>query len=108
VRDRRGLPDLALNIEKAHNLRERAIGVVRMYRDLVSFSDGKEETGPWNSRACAGHAGLCLPEAAAPVGWRLPPAVAQTDWMPGRLRVTAEKRESLADACWRWTMQRWP
>jgi ParB family transcriptional regulator, chromosome partitioning protein len=34
---------LALNIEKAHNLRERAIGVVRMYRDLVSFSDGKEE-----------------------------------------------------------------
>jgi ParB family chromosome partitioning protein len=27
---------LALNIEKAHNLRERALGVARMYRDLVS------------------------------------------------------------------------
>jgi ParB family chromosome partitioning protein len=26
---------LALNIEKAHNLRERAVGVARMYRDLV-------------------------------------------------------------------------
>src|SRR5262249_29436081 len=27
---------LALNIEKAHNLRERALGVARMYRDLVA------------------------------------------------------------------------
>src|SRR6187455_2036100 len=26
---------LALNIEKAHNLRERALGVARMYRDLI-------------------------------------------------------------------------
>jgi ParB family chromosome partitioning protein len=32
---------LALNIEKAHNLRERALEVVRMYRDL-SDSDRKE------------------------------------------------------------------
>jgi ParB family chromosome partitioning protein len=27
---------LALNIEKAHNLREKALGVVRMYRDLLA------------------------------------------------------------------------
>lgn len=33
---------LALNIEKAHNLRERALEVVRMYRDLASWSDSKE------------------------------------------------------------------
>ncbi len=33
---------LALNIEKAHNLRERAIEVVRMYRDLQKFDDRKE------------------------------------------------------------------
>ncbi len=33
---------LALNIEKAHNLRERAIEVVRMYRDLAGFSTQKE------------------------------------------------------------------
>jgi ParB family chromosome partitioning protein len=33
---------LALNIEKAHNLRERAIEVVRMYRDLMRFDDRKE------------------------------------------------------------------
>jgi ParB family transcriptional regulator, chromosome partitioning protein len=32
---------LALNIEKAHNLRERALGVARMYRDLVA--SGREQ-----------------------------------------------------------------
>lgn len=34
---------LALNIEKAHNLRERATEVVRMYRDLVDQDDLTEE-----------------------------------------------------------------
>jgi ParB family transcriptional regulator, chromosome partitioning protein len=33
---------LALNIEKAHNLREKALEVVRMYRDLASSLDPKE------------------------------------------------------------------
>jgi ParB family chromosome partitioning protein len=33
---------LALNIEKAHNLREKALEVVRMYRDLAAISDRKE------------------------------------------------------------------
>jgi ParB family chromosome partitioning protein len=33
---------LALNIEKAHNLRERALGVARMYRDLIG-TDRKSE-----------------------------------------------------------------
>jgi len=33
---------LALNIEKAHNLRERALGVARMYRDLVASGRGHE------------------------------------------------------------------
>jgi ParB family chromosome partitioning protein len=33
---------LALNIEKAHNLRERAREVYRMYQDLASFSTQKE------------------------------------------------------------------
>jgi ParB family chromosome partitioning protein len=34
---------LALNIEKAHNLRERAVEVMRMYRDLATFVDDKEQ-----------------------------------------------------------------
>ena len=33
---------LALNIEKAHNLREKALEVVRMYRDLAGTLDPKE------------------------------------------------------------------
>jgi ParB family chromosome partitioning protein len=33
---------LALNIEKAHNLREKALEVVRMYRDLAGSVDPKE------------------------------------------------------------------
>jgi ParB family chromosome partitioning protein len=34
---------LALNIEKAHNLREKALEVVRMYRDLAGTLDPREE-----------------------------------------------------------------
>ncbi|HSN15657.1 MAG TPA: chromosome partitioning protein ParB, partial [Anaeromyxobacteraceae bacterium] len=33
---------LALNIEKAHNLRERALEVVRMFRDLAGSVDPRE------------------------------------------------------------------
>src|SRR6185295_6735390 len=35
---------LALNIEKAHNLRERALEVVRMYRDLAGLDGGRKES----------------------------------------------------------------
>jgi ParB family transcriptional regulator, chromosome partitioning protein len=34
---------LALNIEKAHNLREKALEVVRMYRDLAGSVDPRED-----------------------------------------------------------------
>jgi len=34
---------LALNTEKAHNLRERAMEVVRMYEELAKFDDATEE-----------------------------------------------------------------
>jgi ParB family chromosome partitioning protein len=34
---------LALNIEKAHNLREKSLGVARMYRDLVAMGRGREK-----------------------------------------------------------------
>lgn len=35
---------LALNIEKAHNLREKALEVVRMYRDLAGLDDARRES----------------------------------------------------------------
>ncbi len=35
---------LALNTEKAHNLRERALEVIKMYRELAAIDDATEET----------------------------------------------------------------
>jgi ParB family chromosome partitioning protein len=35
---------LAMNTEKAHNLRERALEVIRMYRELAQFDDATEES----------------------------------------------------------------
>lgn len=35
---------LALNTEKAHNLRERALEVIRMYQELASFDDATEDS----------------------------------------------------------------
>ncbi|HEY2030430.1 MAG TPA: ParB N-terminal domain-containing protein [Myxococcales bacterium] len=35
---------LALNIEKAHNLREKSLEVVRMFHDLVELDGGRKET----------------------------------------------------------------
>lgn len=35
---------LAMNTEKAHNLRERALEVIRMYRELVRLDGGTEES----------------------------------------------------------------
>ncbi|MGH7809775.1 MAG: ParB N-terminal domain-containing protein, partial [Candidatus Binatia bacterium] len=35
---------LALNTEKAHNLRERALEVIKMYQELATLDDATEET----------------------------------------------------------------
>src|SRR5919106_5126879 len=35
---------LALNTEKAHNLRERSLEVIKMYQELATLDDGTEET----------------------------------------------------------------
>ena len=69
---------LALNIEKAHNLRERALEVRRMYRDLVA--DRRRRRGDVRARvrgAGAGHARLRLRAARPALGRRVPPGAAQ-------------------------------
>jgi ParB family chromosome partitioning protein len=91
---------LALNIEKAHNLREKALGVVRLYRELTRL--GSDETEE--------HYALELEEPAlVTVGFayekrpRLSagayhPALRKTDhWIPGSLAKTTRERERLAD-----------
>lgn len=35
---------LALNTEKAHNLREKALEVIRMYKELVQLDEAIDET----------------------------------------------------------------
>jgi ParB family chromosome partitioning protein len=79
---------LVLNIEKAHNLRERAIGVVRMYRDLVSFSDGKEADWALEFEEPALFTlGLAYQKRPRLSGGAYPPLLRKTDArMPGRLQ----------------------
>ena len=41
---------LALNTEKAHNLRERALEVINMYQELATLDDARKKPMRWNSR----------------------------------------------------------
>jgi len=89
---------LALNIEKAHNLRERAIGVVRMVRDLMAFSDGKEEdyTLEFEEPALV-TLGFAYEKRPRLSGGAYHSLLRKTDtWLPGRLREVAKGREARA------------
>ncbi len=91
---------LALNIEKAHNLRERAIGVVRMVRDLAPLSDAKEEDYALELEEPAlVTLGFAYEKRPRLSGGAYHPMARKTDaWLPGRLRDAVPKREALADA----------
>jgi ParB family chromosome partitioning protein len=93
---------LALNIEKAHNLRERALGVARMYRDLVS-------TGRRQEREDA--LALEFEEPALPTlgfayekrprlsGGAYHPVLRKSDaWITDSLAEAIDEREARADA----------
>jgi len=91
---------LALNIEKAHNLRERAVGVVRMVRDLAGFSDGKEEDWALEFEEPAlVTLGFAYEKRPRLSGGAYHPLLRKTDaWMSGRLKAAVRERELLADA----------
>jgi len=91
---------LALNIEKAHNLRERAIGVVRMFRDLAAIADGREEDYALEFEEPAlVTLGFAYEKRPRLSGGAYHPLVRKTDaWLPGRLRAAAAAREARADA----------
>jgi ParB family chromosome partitioning protein len=91
---------LALNIEKAHNLRERAVGVVRMVRDLSAFSDGKEADYALEFEEPAlVTLGFAYERRPRLSGGAYHPLLRKTDvWLPGRLRDAAKERESRAEA----------
>jgi ParB family chromosome partitioning protein len=91
---------LALNIEKAHNLRERAIGVVRMVRDLTAFADGKEEDYALEFEEPAlVTLGFAYEKRPRLSGGAYHSIVRKTDaWLPGKLRAAVAEREARAEA----------
>jgi ParB family chromosome partitioning protein len=91
---------LALNIEKAHNLRERAIGVVRMVRDLAELSDGKEDDYALEFEEPAlVTLGFAYQKRPRLSGGAYHLLLRKTDvWLARPLRAAAKERESMADA----------
>ncbi len=89
---------LALNIEKAHNLRERALEVARMYQDLARLGDATEETYSLEieepSLATLGFAYLARPRIS---GGAYASALKKVDaWVPGPIAAAAAERERRA------------
>jgi ParB family chromosome partitioning protein len=90
---------LALNIEKAHNLRERALEVVRMYRDLAGFSSQKEAEYQFEfeepSLVTLGFGYSKRPRLS---GGAYNSALRKVDgWIDGELSIAAKERERRAD-----------
>src|SRR5438477_11055299 len=89
---------LALNIEKAHNLREKAIGVRRMYVDLAPIADGDEETFALEFEEPAlATLGFAYEEHGRLSGGAYHPILRKVDkWLPGRLADALEERRARA------------
>ena len=81
---------LALNIEKAHNLREKAIGVRRMYVDLAPISDGDEESFALEFEEPAlATLGFAYEERGRLSGGAYHPILRKVDsWLPGQAAPT--------------------
>jgi ParB family chromosome partitioning protein len=90
---------LALNIEKAHTLRERALEVGRMYRDLAENDRGKESDFAFEfeepALATLGFAYETRPRLA---GGAYHPALRKVDaWLDSPLSEALTERQRLAD-----------
>lgn len=89
---------LALNIEKAHNLRERALEVVRMYRDLCGFSSQKETEYQLEfEEPSLATLGFAYEKRARISGGAYNPAIRKVDeWIDQPLPEAAKERERRA------------
>lgn len=89
---------LALNIEKAHNLREKAIGVRRMYEDLVALAEGDEESYALEFEEPAlATLGFAYEERGRLSGGAYHPVLRKADrWIKGRLRDSLPQRRARA------------
>jgi ParB family chromosome partitioning protein len=89
---------LALNIEKAHNLREKAIGVRRMYVDLAPVvGDGEETFALEFEEPALATLGFAYEERGRLSGGAYHPILRRADkWLPGRLRDAMDVRRERA------------
>jgi ParB family transcriptional regulator, chromosome partitioning protein len=93
---------LALNIEKAHNLREKAIGVRRMYRDLAAGKDGLDGTEDQYAlefeEPALATLGFAYEKRGRLSGGAYHPILRKVDgWVKGKLSDTLSERERRAD-----------
>jgi ParB family chromosome partitioning protein len=96
---------LALNIEKAHNLREKAIGVRRMYLDLHELAEGRLGEADYAlefEEPALATLGFAYEERGRLSGGAYHPILRKVDaWLPGRLQdalpVRKERAQRLLD-----------
>ena len=91
---------LALNTEKAHNLRERALEVIRMYQELASLDDASEESYALEFEdAALITLGLCYMENGRFSGGAYHPILRRSDqFLKKSLGATIEIRRERAKA----------
>ncbi|HVX94360.1 MAG TPA: ParB N-terminal domain-containing protein [Polyangia bacterium] len=91
---------LALNIEKAHNLREKAIGVRRMYVDLAAIPEAKQKEEDYAlefEEPALVTLGFAYEERGRLSGGAYHPILRKCDkWLPGRLSDAIEVRRERA------------
>ncbi len=93
---------LALNIEKAHNLREKALGVVRMYRDLLRrkprTTDTEESRALEFEEPALATLGFAYEKRGRLSGGAYHAILRRTDgWLKGSLGEAISEREARAD-----------
>jgi ParB family chromosome partitioning protein len=94
---------LALNTEKAHNLRERALEVIRMYRELATLDEATEETYALEfEEAALITLGLCYLESGRFSGGAYHPILRRSDAfikkpLKAALAIREERARSLID-----------
>jgi ParB family chromosome partitioning protein len=91
---------LALNTEKAHNLRDKALEVIRMYKELAQLGDAGEETYALEFEEPALITlGLCYEERPRFSGGAYNPVLKRTDqFLKGSLLAAMETRRDRARA----------
>jgi ParB family chromosome partitioning protein len=92
---------LALNTEKAHNLKERSLEVIRIYRDLLNEDGGRAESGFAFYLEDPAYAtiGVCYERQPRFAGGAYHPVLRRTEHFSDEpIRETIREHEKLADA----------